>query len=276
MRRQANQRGSIVQTTTTLDNIWSGRITGMPRNMTSPLERLLKALLPVKVVCLAMEDCKQTLLLTDRTELRGYQLGDIVEHELDVRVPYGSLVVVHDKDLALASADDISYAVGRVVGQALVMAVQADCVDVSRENETLYIMAVCYSKVASSQFVRDMGLRTEHFLLGLASALRTFWAGAATPAQDHSDIFVNYNFLKSRAFHRYMRDLDPSFAPPKQSVMNSSMIMFDNAECSFPDWQMMVTIRAAKLASIGKPADMPSWNSMLSGSLVKALAPAAR
>jgi hypothetical protein len=263
-----------VQKTTILNDIWSGRITGMPLNTASPVDRILKALLPVKAVCLAMEDCPQSLVLTDRTDLDGFQLGDVVAQELDVMVPYGALVVIHDKELGLASAEDVSYAIGRIVGQALIMAVQADCVDISRENEALYIMSVCYSKVAHTQFLRDIGLRAEHFHLGLASALRTFWIGTDSPAKDLSDIFVNYNFLGSDAFHSYMRDLDSSFAPPKQSVINSSMIMFPNTECSFQDWQMMVAIRAAKVASLGKPADMPSWNSMLTGSLVRALATA--
>lgn len=266
-----------MQKSTILSHIWNGRITGMPKNTTSPVERILKTLLPVKTTVLLMEDCDQTLLLSDRAEMvEGLPLGDIVEQELDVLCRSGSLVVIHDKNLGLSGTEDVSYAIGRIVGQAMIMAVQSDSVDISRENEALYIMSACYSKVAQTQFLRDIGLQVEHFHFGLASALRSFWVGAKSASQDPSDIFVNYNFLESAAFHRYMRDLDPSFAPPKWSVINSSMIMFAETDRSFQDWQMMVSIRAAKLASIGKPADMPSWNTMLSSNLVKALATASR
>lgn len=264
-----------MQHITILDNIWGGRITGMPRLSASPVERLLKALLPVKAVCLAMDDCPQTMLFTDRTEMvKDLPLGDVVEHELNVRVPSGALVVIHDSKLGQTNPDDISYALGRIVGQALIMVVESECVELARQNEALYIMAVCYSKVAQRQFLRDIGLNSEYFQLGLASALRTVWVNSGDAAKDTSNIFVNYNFLKSAAFHNYMRDLDASFAPPKRSIIDSSMIMFPNTECSFQDWQMMVSIRASKLASIGKPADMPSWHAMLSGNLIKALTPA--
>jgi hypothetical protein len=249
-----------------VQNIWNGEITATLNDGSNPLDRLLKPLLPVNTVCLSMKDCKQTLVWSDRKEVMpGITVGDLISEEMNIDVPYGTMVIIHDSNLPLASMEEASYAVGRIVGAALVFAACSAKVGVARENEALYIMSVCYSEIVQSEFLRSIGLGIEHFHLGLGSALRAFWIGTDSGASDRSGIFLNWQFLNTGQLLNFLRNLDPTFTPPKRGRIKSAMILLPNSGgVSFQEWQTIVAIRAADVVKeAGKSLEAPKWSALM-------------
>lgn len=253
-----------------VQRIWDGSITPTLADGSNPIDRLLKPLLPVKTVCLSMDDCKQTMVWSDRDPiLPGATMGDLVGEELDINVPYGTMIILHNSKLAHAPLTEVSYAVGRIVGSALIRAALSAKVGTERENEALYTMSVCYSQIVQSEFLRNIGLDVAHFHFGLGSALRSFWIGTDNGAADRSGIFLNPDFLENGSLRTYLRKLDPSFAPPKRELMQSNLILVPNAKAlNFEEWQTLIAISAGNVVKEAqKDVEVPHWQSLLTRSL---------
>ena len=249
-----------------VQKIWNGSITATLANGSNPVDRLLKPLLPVKTVCLSMEGCKQTQVWSDRKEvLPGVTMGDLVGEYLDIDVPYGTMIILHDSKLTHAPMEEVSYAVGRIVGFALITAACSAKVDVGRENEALYTMAYCYSQVVQSEFLRNIGLDVAHFHFGMGSALRSFWIGTDNGAVDRSGIFLDWNFLEIGPLRKFLRKLDPIFTPPQPDRIETNQILVTNSgPLTFEEWQTLAAIRANNVIKDSrKDVVVPHWKSMM-------------
>ena len=111
---------------TLLERIWDGSISVLSEPGTSATARLIKDLVPIKIVCLISSRPQVgPHLLPELTELLpGVTLGDVLVEELGIEVSYGALVLI-ESAISQDRHEDAGHHIGYGVSHALLDIVQA-------------------------------------------------------------------------------------------------------------------------------------------------------
>ncbi|KAA9009980.1 hypothetical protein [Histidinibacterium aquaticum] len=177
----------------------------------------------------------RTVVLSDETELMPtLPLGDVLAEELDLDVPYGSLIVIQPEGALDAMPGAVSYQVGTVVGEAMLGLIERGMFGLDVENRALFTMAASYSRLAEGAEFRHLGLSPEWFRSGLGASLGAYWSGARTSRTETSGMFVSPDFLSDARLHAYLLSCDASFRAPRSTP--ASLMSFHGGLRSYDEW----------------------------------------
>ncbi|MGC9370093.1 MAG: hypothetical protein ACP5DX_11195 [Paracoccaceae bacterium] len=205
---------------------------------------LLKALLPLRTVHLtAKTGIDRVCIIPDETELMpALPLGDVLVEELELDVPYGTMVVITEAEQQPIpmSDEDISYNLGIVVGNTLLGVISRGVFPLHRESTALYVMGCSYHNMANGSGLQHLGLKPSQFRAGLAGALGAFWSGAGTSRIETSGLFLQPDFLASPKLRRYLKTLDAGFSAPPPDQVGAGLMHFPGGARSYEDWLGLV------------------------------------
>ena len=126
-------------------------------------------------------------MLSDELEVMpALPLGDVIDEELGIDVPYGSLLVLCDEDSVTQpmAYEDLSFDMGTAVGKVLLTVLRRGIFPLERENEALYVMACAFDRMARTSEMQNLGLIPGEFSKALAGTLGAYWAGSQLMPQD--------------------------------------------------------------------------------------------
>lgn len=219
-----------------MELVWQGAFAPSRSPATTKAQDLLHRLLPVSTIMLeASHGIERTLVLGDETELMpALPLGDVLAEELDIDVPYGSLVVIQAAGAWDAAPEAVSYRIGSVVGEALVGVVERGGFALDVETRALFAMAASYARLAEGTEFRHLGLSPERFRAGLGASLGAYWSGARSSRTETSGMFVSPDFLSDSRLHAYLASCDAGFVPPR--AVPASLMCFSGGLRAHDAW----------------------------------------
>ncbi|SFP65972.1 hypothetical protein [Tranquillimonas alkanivorans] len=227
-----------------LQAIWRGELWPAQGDGARQAGRLMRALLPVRTIRLAAgRGVDRALILLDETELMpALPLGDVLAEELDLDVPYGSLVVVEEADLLTAPVDrdDLSYHLGALVGEVLTMIVRRGLFPLESESDALYVMACSYHRMAAGSGLQLLGLVPNPFRAGLAASLGAYWTGARSSRTEMSGLFLTPDFLGCPKLRGFLSASDAGFSAPDPARVPADLMLFPGGTRTFPEWLGLV------------------------------------
>ncbi|KKL26999.1 hypothetical protein LCGC14_2389580, partial [marine sediment metagenome] len=201
-----------------LESIWRNDVASATGAGARKAARLLRALIPVRHVCLASAQVSDRgRVFSEETEvIPSLPLGDVLAEELGLDVPYGALVILMDAEALKAPVQDgdLSYDLGLIVGDVLVDVIRQGTFALDHEASALYIMASCYHRLAESAALQSLGLRPSRFRAGLAVTLSAYWSGARSGMTDTSGLCLGRDFLDCPKLRAYLKAVDPGFNVP--------------------------------------------------------------
>lgn len=223
-----------------LELVWQGVVRPMTVTESSRLRRVFKAMLPMRIVCLAASSgITRIAVLSDELEVMpALPLGDVIVEELGVDVPYGSLLVLCDEDTVgqPMAYEDLSFDMGVAVGKVLLTVLRRGIFPLERENEALYTMACAYDRMARTTAMQNLGLIPGEFSKALAGTLGSYWAGSRLIPQGQCGLIPDGGYLASPELRQYLMMLDPGFAAPAYGQVPSGLLAFAGGPRSFPEW----------------------------------------
>ncbi|MWD28458.1 hypothetical protein E0K89_013315 [Aquicoccus sp. SCR17] len=238
-----------------LELVWEGAVQPAEGRGAARLRRLLKAMLPVRIVCLsAATGIDRVTVLPDELEVMpALPLGDVIAEELPVEVPYGSLLLICDADVFQPEPTDaeLSYDLGIAVGQTLLTVLRRGIFPLERENEALYVMACAFDRMAQGTALQHLGMVSGEFSKGLAGVLAGYWSGSRLGGTERGGLFLRPGCLGSPELRSYLRTLDPTFAAPAHGRVPAGLLAFPGGTRSFQDWleRVRVTVTGTFSAS---------------------------
>ena len=124
----------------------------------------------------------ETIILSDDAEvLPGITAGDLLAEELDIDVPYGTLVLVQSSH---ASAS-MSEAVGYMICQLAVALAAYGTSGSACADQELLDFAEIFTALADAELAGAGGLSVELFRKGLSQGLREHWSSQqGVPSSD--------------------------------------------------------------------------------------------
>lgn len=239
-----------------MELVWLGAIQPAEGAAARRTDRLLKSLLPVKFRSLtALTGIDGACVLPDETELLpALPLGDVLAEELDLDLPYGTLIVIHETE-SNDHPDEMSYHLGGVIGEALLGVLRSGTFPLEREAEALYVMACSYHRLVEGTGFRHLGLIPERFRAGLAASLGAYWSGARSSRTETSGLFVDPDFLASAELRAYLKCFDAGFEAPAFGRVPASLMTFPGGTRSYDDWVALVyRAVSAMLGPSGAPS----------------------
>ncbi len=223
-----------------LELVWQGAVRPMSVTESSRLRRVFKAMLPMRIVCLAAAaGVSRISVLSDELEVMpALPLGDVIDEELGIDVPYGSLLVLCDEDSVTQpmAYEDLSFDMGTAVGKVLLTVLRRGIFPLERENEALYVMACAFDRMARTSEMQNLGLIPGEFSKALAGTLGAYWAGSQLMPQDRCGMIPDCGYLASPELRQYLMMLDPGFAAPAYGQVPSGLLAFSGGPRSFPEW----------------------------------------
>lgn len=223
-----------------LELIWQGAVKPADGVGAARLRRLLRAMLPMRIVCLtAATGIDRVLVLPDELEVMpALPLGDVVAEELPLDVPYGALLMICDEDAITPPLSDaeLSFDVGLAVGHTLLTVLRRGVFPLERENEALYVMACAFDRLARSPGLERMGLVAEEFSAGLADPLGAYWSGTRDIRSVQNGLFHSRGCLASADLRSYLTTLDPGFSAPEHGRVPPELLAFGGNTVGFADW----------------------------------------
>ncbi len=211
----------------------------------TPIARFLQALIPIDTVGIIGPVGSRPMVASDRMELApGLSLGDIIDEELGLNVSYGTIVISLSEGMYHPQAgEDISYQVGFIIGEAIISIVSKGLFSLEDENEAIFIMASSYAKISESFFLRDLGLKSADFKLGLGASLGKFWSG--TTSDQISSIFLRPDFLETLEVRQYLTALGGSFSAPMFTEVPRRIMMMTASIRSEGDWLTVTRVQVS-------------------------------
>ena len=166
-----------MQENSVISGIWQGSCDSDDAIDRSQFKSLIQALVPVQTSIFRMKgwSVHPAIMPDDIEPIPGICLGDILAEELDAHVPYGSLVVFRTE----GALPDMSYAVGTIVGEALLQIVGRGMFPLVDEDCVLYVLGQAYHTAALSDALALLGLNAASFQSGLGAVLAQYWAQPA-------------------------------------------------------------------------------------------------
>jgi hypothetical protein len=142
-----------------LSVLWSGKSTIVAGDETILFSALLLELFPGKTILVGVEDgaIPERVLLDDTEVMPSLSLGDVVAEELNITVPYGTVIVFAPSSVFLptASAAQLGNAIGHVYGQIIIEALHRGGFPMEREMALL--MGLARSSVSAVERLVAVG-----------------------------------------------------------------------------------------------------------------------
>ena len=230
--------------TSVLELLWQGAIRPMHGTEANRLKRVLQAMLPMRIICLAASTgIDRISVLPDEIEVMpALPLGDVVVEELSVDVPYGALLMFCDDDVIAGPIENatLSYDLGIAVGQTLLTVLRRGTFPLERENEALYIMACAFDRMAHTTGMQHLGLVPGEFSKGLAGILGAYWSGSRLSRTEQSGLFLGTHCLASSGLRQYLTSLDAGFNAPEYNRIPRGLLAFSGGTYNFGDWLELV------------------------------------
>ncbi|WP_163851513.1 hypothetical protein [Pseudooceanicola aestuarii] len=204
----------------------------MPLTTETRFSAAFEALVPASATFLSCRGADLPRVLTDDTELApALPLGDVLAEELALDVPYDCLVV-----LVPEGADDrFSRALGRAVGDCLLIAQDRGHLPMERETDALFMLAHSAARLACTARLRDLGVEARPFCLGLADSLDRFWCRGAAKGGSGA-LFARSDFLSQPQLTAYLRRLDPCFTAPEPRRIPIDLLTVSGSGLGVGDW----------------------------------------
>ncbi len=160
-----------------LTMIWQDQVT-LPEAQTAKVfAKSFTNIIPVPVTILQVEgDLDSVLVLSEAVELMpALPLGDVLAEELDLDIPHDTFVILLPARETISSARMLSCDLGSAVGQALIHAVENSGPLTEFETESLFMMAHSAARLATVTALRECGVDSPGFALGLGDVLADHW-----------------------------------------------------------------------------------------------------
>lgn len=226
-----------------LEMIWSGAVSRRPAQSRTPAAKLLSVLLPVRPVELVVTGglLRPELLLDSAELLPGVTLGDVLAEELDLDLPYGSVILLEAAEAAPGrTAREVSGDVGHLMGEMLLRLVGSGALPLERETDALVRLALSSQKLATSPALRLLGLDAERYAASLTEALGIYWSGRQPCGRVASDAFSGPRGLECPEVLDYLGRLDAGFLPPSAETIPDNLLHPRSGVGSYADWAGLV------------------------------------
>jgi hypothetical protein len=142
-----------------LSVLWSGKSKIVAGDETIVFSALLLELFPGKTILVGVEDgaIPERVLLDDTEVMPSLSLGDVVAEELNITVPYGTVIVFAPSSVFLptASAAQLGNAIGHAYGQIIIEALHRGGFPMEREMALL--MGLARSSVSAVERLVAVG-----------------------------------------------------------------------------------------------------------------------
>ncbi|MGR3571041.1 hypothetical protein [Brevirhabdus sp.] len=220
-----------------LNRIWQGQATGKPDRYTRELLAAYAALVPARVLpVLLAAPMDRPMLIPDETELMpALPLGDVLSEELDLHVPYGTLILILPDARHRGAADRFSADLGVMVAESLLVAMDHGGLPMERETDTLYMLAHSAARMARAPQLQRKGVDLPGFMRGLGRSLAAYWGATQAPLDDRT-LFARQDFLWTPQLASYLRTLDAGFTAPDPVAIPADLIGVDGTGLVLGEW----------------------------------------
>jgi len=196
-----------------IGGIWKGACCLSDAADNQLLKTWMRALVPVQTSIFEMQgwSLDPVAMSEDVEPFPGISLGDILAEELDVVVPYGSLVIIRNQN----AFPNLSKAAGTLVGEILLRVVGRGLFPLIDEDSLLYALGLAYYRAASCDELSQLGVEPTAFRSGLSAVLTKYWA---RPCED---IGLFSPSLSPRNIPAQRRDfIERNLAAPSLTALN--------------------------------------------------------
>ena len=213
--------------------IWRGQVAEGRSDESRRLTRALRSFVPVHLHCLTVQDgLDRPMVACDDMELMpALSLGDVLAEELDLDVPYDSLLLLMP---ARTPVRALSRSLGAAVAEALLLALAKGNIPVEQDTDSLYMLAHSAARHAASRQLQNRDLDPHEFCLGLADVLRDHWTRSGALAQ--AGLFAQPDFLWQPELRDHLRQLDSGFGGRDPLSIPGDLLQVGDATLTLSDW----------------------------------------
>jgi len=220
-----------------LRSIWQGDVRPGDGAAARGFARAFQDIVQVRTLPLHIAGTETPVVMAEDSELMpALPLGDVLAEELELEVPYGTLVVLLPETGPCAPGrTGLSRALGMAVAEALLLAVVQGGLPVERQTDALYICAHAAARLTATAALHRRGVDRPAFGLGLAAGLSGFWRGG--PLQgDAGALFARPDFLWSSDLAAHLQRLDPAFTCPDPTTIPADLLRVSEGPTGLPLW----------------------------------------
>lgn len=221
-----------------LRSIWREDVRVGDNATSRAFARGFQDIIQVRTLPLRIAGTEAPVVMAEDTELMpGLPLGDVLAEELELDVPYGTLVVMLPET---GPCKDMPHGLSRAFGQAvadtLLLAVVQSGLPVDRQTEALYYCAHAAARMTACAALHRRGIDRRAFGLGLGIGLSGFWRNGALSLPEPAEIFTRPDFLWTSELVAYLRRLDPAFSAPDPAAIPGDLLRVSDGPTGLALW----------------------------------------
>ncbi len=235
-----------------LGSIWKGDVVADDGEGVQEFLAAFQSIIPVQTLPLVLSGgLDRPTVLTDDVELMpALPLGDILAEELDIDVPYGSLVVILPARTQAQARAHAAKDLGFAVAETLCVAQSQLRLPVESETDSLYMMAHSAVHTGASLPVRKLGIDAPMFNLGMGQSLANHWRGDRSMHSVDHKMFTRPDFLWHPKLRAYLKELDACFTSPDPIGLPCDLLKVSDAHLDVVEWVALLEQAVRKVLPV--------------------------